>query len=373
MNEISAFICLVLVWFIAVESIKQGGVTSMINVLQNPFSNSGFQSARQTDGNVALPHCAFSPPASLLAAWNIKDEYIPSVSTSSGTYNRPSIPAVSLAGGEAVSQVGITDKMREEMACDDGSHWSAMGLLPVAYPTLYGIIDQVFEEKGIKETVFYEGCSYNLSINPDGVFIFHPDEFKVNGVDSDFAKEICLALESAVNSSSLNLKENPQLFMKAWIPLDYEPAKWGRTLDREKWINEPLPDLSGFIKELRSDICNKFSDLQIVDFSMKINDEGKLTITSVQTSDSKNNARALEQMNRGLTGGIEKKAEYLGLLIYSVRGTTHGDVLMEGMLEPFDDGSRGNIRLFKQEIVLTSGTDYKVVQTDKQKSLTHHA
>lgn len=353
----------------------------MINVTNNPFSSSGFQSGRPIADSVALRNCASRPPASLVASWNNQDEYIPSSSSpSSGTYTRSSISVVPLANGETAISVDplargetvrtgeITDKMREEMRNEDGSYWSAMSLISVAYPTLSGIIDQVFEEKGINETIFYEGCSYGMSINPDGVFIFPPEEFSVKGVDEEFAEEICLALEDAVNSSALNMKDNPQLFQKNGLSPDYEPAKWGRDIDRDEWLSQSIPDYSEYIEELRADICDKYSDLNVVDFSMKITDEGKLTIFNVKTegNDPIANAQALERMNNGLTGEIEKKAEYLGLLLFSVRGYTHGDVLMEGMLEPFDDGSRGDIKRYKQEIILTSGTDYKFARTAEQ-------
>lgn len=341
----------------------------MINVTINPFSNSNFQSERSVVDNIALPNCAARPPASLLASWNNQDEYVPSASSSylfSDTYKRSSLSVVSSTSEETVRSSQITDKMRQEMTYADGSHWSAMDLISVAYPTFYGIIDQVFEEKGIKEVVFEEGCTYNFSINPDGVFIFHPDEFNVSGVDAELAKDICLALESAVNSSTLNIKDNPQLFTKEWLSPDYDPAKWGRTFDREEWLSDRAPDFSEFISELRSDIYNLFPDLQITDFSMKIDDEGKLTITSVQTdrNDPKSNARVLERMNNELTSEINKKAAYLGLLLFADRNATHGDVLMEGMLEPFDDGSKGDIEQYKHEVVFTSGTNYNVVRAD---------
>ncbi len=95
---------------------------------------------------------------------------------------------------------------------------------------------------------------------------------------------------------------------------------------------------------------------------MKINDQGKLTITDVQTegNDPKANSRAMERMNSGLTDEINKQAEYFGLLALSGHHARNGDVLLEGILEPFDGGSKGDIEQFKHEVILTSGKNYMV-------------
>lgn len=349
----------------------------MINITNNPFTNSSYQMGRSIADDVALRNYQLKPPASLVASWNNQDDYVPSppssafaFDSSSGTYKRSTISSVAVASEETAQSEKITDRMREEMTCDDGSHWTARGLTSFAYPTLFGIIDQVFEEKGIDETVFYEGCSFNYSINPDGVFIFHPEELNVKGVDLEFAQEICLALEEAVNSSVLNMEDNPQLFTKEWIPPDYDPSRWGRDLDREEWINDRSPDFSEFTEQLRSDILKTFGEWNIVDFSMKIDDQGKLTIFNVQTkeNDPKSNARTTEHLNSGLTAEINEKAEYLGLLLFSDHMSQKGDVLLEGMLAPFDDGGKGLIKPYKHEVILASGTDYRVVRAPEQQN-----
>jgi hypothetical protein len=340
----------------------------MIDISYNPFSHSNSSSARQTVGVPSKSAISIQSSPSVASSWNIKDEYVPSAAVSSDFYKRPSTSSVPLKMSEETARKGeVTDAMREEMTSGN-DFWSAMDLLPIAYPSVYKIIDQVLIEKGI-DLESSEGYYKTWSINPDGVFIFHPDKSNTNGVDPDVAVEVCMALESALNSSFLNVKENPHLFTKGLLPLDYDPAKWGRTIDRETWRpRDGEPDFSGFISELRSDIykaVDKYSDSQIVDFSMKIDDQGKLTITGVQTktNDPLANAQAMERLNSGLTGEIRKKAEYLGLLMLSAHHARNGDVLTEGtILEPFDDGSIGNIKQFKHEVVITSGSDYKVVQ-----------
>ncbi|MDR0610788.1 MAG: hypothetical protein LBG58_11810 [Planctomycetaceae bacterium] len=46
---------------------------------------------------------------------------------------------------------------------------------------------------------------------------------------------------------------------------------------------------------------------------------------------------------------------------------------MEGtILKPFDDGCIGNIKQFKHEVILTSGTDYKVIRTDDSSNCKAH-
>ncbi|MDR1479573.1 MAG: hypothetical protein LBJ00_11600 [Planctomycetaceae bacterium] len=212
-----------------------------------------------------------------------------------------------------------------------------------------------------------------MGINPDGIFMFAPDMSGENGFDPDFAEEICLALESALNSSSLNMKENPHLFIKCGLPPNYDSAKWGRTIDRDEWLAEREPKFDEFIDELRSDIFKNYGNLQITDFSMKIDDQGKLTITDVKTKGNahKANALATEKMNRGLTSEIEKKAEYLGVLIFAARNARYGDVMAKGtIMEQFDYGVIGDIKLFKQEIVITSDSGYKVVPTNDRSSST---
>jgi hypothetical protein len=340
-----------------------------MDIFQNPFSNFNFQSTRKTIDVGTSSKVAGSVQSlpSVASSWNTKDEYIPSASSSSGTYKRSNIPTLPLASGETVRSVEVTDAMREEMKIGD-LYWGAMSLLPVATSAFHEIIQQVWDEKGISGVDFNQGYCSNMTINPDGIFIFYPDESGANGVDPEFAKEVCLALESALNSSSLNIKENPHLFTKDTLPPGYDPAKWGRTIAPEEWSHDRASDFSEFIKELRSDIYDKFSDLQIVDFSMKIDDQGKLTITDVKTegNDPNANEKAEERMNRGITAEIKEKAEYLGLLMLSAQ-SINGDVIMEGtILEPFDDGSRGNIEQFKHEILITSDSNYKVVRTEDQ-------
>ncbi|MDR1291535.1 MAG: hypothetical protein LBK06_10075 [Planctomycetaceae bacterium] len=340
-----------------------------MDIFQNPFSNFNFQSAQKTIdvGTSSKVASSVQSLPSVASSWNTKDEYIPSASSSSGTYKRSSISTLPLASGETVRSGEVTDAMREEMKIGD-SYWSAMDLLPIAYKTFNEIVHQVLDEKGIADVGYSQEYIANLAINPDGIFIFSPNKSGADGIDPEFTEEVCLALESALNSSSLNIKENPHLFVKESLPSEYDPVKWGRTIDREEWSHKRASDFSEFIKELRSDIYDKFSDLQIVDFSMKIDDQGKLTITDVKTegNDPNANMRAAERMNRGLTGEIKEKAEYLGLLMLSAQ-SINGDVIMEGtILEPFDDGSRGNIEQFKHEILITSDSNYKVVRTEDQ-------
>ncbi|MDR2705241.1 MAG: hypothetical protein LBC02_05630 [Planctomycetaceae bacterium] len=348
----------------------------MIDIFQNPFSNSNFQSARQTVGVSSPSKITLSVQSSpsVSSSWNIKDEYVPSVSSFSSSYKRSSIATVPFKmSEEPVRSEEITDPMRAELKSGDG-YWSAIDLLPVAYPAFYEIIQQVYDEKGISEVIATEGWqgTFTWGINPDGTFIFHPDSCKISEIDTDFAEEICVALESALNSSSLNIKETPHLFMKPPLPVDYDPAEWGRTIDREEWSINRDPDFSGFIEELRSDIFKEYDNLQIVDFSIKINDQGKLTITDVKTegNNPKINAQVVERMNSRLTDEIKKKAEYLGLLMLSAHNAINGDVLTKGtILEPFDDGSIGDIPQFKHEVVITSDSDYKVISSNGRSKL----
>jgi hypothetical protein len=331
----------------------------MIDIEHNPF----FQSSQRTAGIPSKSVISVqSLPSVVSSALNIKDEYVPSASPSSGTYKRPSVSIVPL-DDETARPCEVTDAMREEMK-SGGGYWSAMGLLPVAYPAFYEIVSQVLSEKGIDPAEF----NYAWGINPDGIFIFHADKAKADGFAPDFAEEVCMALESALNASFLNVKENPHLFTKGPLPPVYDPAQWGRTIDREEWLQDRYPKFSGFIEELRSDILKMFGDSQIVDFSMRIDDQGKLTIFNVQTEGNnlKANARVVELMNSELTSEIRKKAEYLGLLMLSLRQHTNGDVLVKGtILEPFDDGAIGNIERFKQEVIITSASDYKVVRATR--------
>ncbi|MDR2641763.1 MAG: hypothetical protein LBC74_03100 [Planctomycetaceae bacterium] len=343
-----------------------------MDIFQNPFSSSDLQVSRPkvnigNQSNFVVGAQSSSLSSSLR---NTKDEYIQSTLASSGTYKRSSAVNVPLANNETVQPGKITDAMREEMRIN-GESWSCLGLLPIAYATFHEIYADVLIEKGIlsPELEIYKEHSFQHSINPDGVFIVNPEDAFVEGFDKDSVEEVCLALEAALNASSLNMKENPHLFIKkVFLPLDYDPAKWGRTIDREEWENSREPDFSEFVKELRSDIYENFSDLQILDFSIKIDDQGKLTITDVKTERNAltTDTRTAEKMNRELTAEIKEKAEYLGLLMLSAQ-SINGDVLTEGtILEPFDDGARGNIKQFKHEIIINSDSDYKVVRTKDQ-------
>ncbi|MDR1484595.1 MAG: hypothetical protein LBT09_07200 [Planctomycetaceae bacterium] len=353
----------------AVSSVVTAKKDKMIDVLNNPFFNSSFQSSRKTV--VGQSNVAVSVPSSSSVALsrNSKDEYIPSLSSSSvsGTYKHSSIstaiPLNPNAATGGTRNVEITDAMREEVKETGG----AMSLLSVAAITSNKIFRQVLDEKGVVSLdggiEFYAKHSISSRINLDGIFIFNPEESFIEGFDEEAVKDVCLALESAYNSSSFNMEENPHFFMRHYLPQEYDPSKWGRTIDKEEWNLNLKPDFSEFMKELRSDISNLFGDLQIADFSIKINDKGELTVFDVKTvgSNSKTNAQITEQINSQFTYEIKKKAEYLGLLMFSQHGYEEGDVLREGMLEPFDDGSRGNIRLVKHEVIITSDTTYKVV------------
>lgn len=340
--------------------------SQMIGIFQNPFSNTDIKLTRPMVG--ASSHVASCTKSS---SWSIKDEYVSS-SSSSDTYKRPSISAVSLPGEEIVPKGTITDKMREEISSGD-SYWSAMGLLSVATPMFDEIVGKVMHEKGIVsddgENVgheFYMKHSFSFSINPDGVFIFNPKESYVEGLDQDAIKDVCLALEDAFSSSSLNMEENPHLFTKAFLPQDYDPAEWGRTIeDREEWSVDREPDFIEFVDALRSDIFDLFSDMHIVDFSMKIDDQGKLTITGVETNGPTTSAQTLARMNKELTDEIREKAEYLGLLALSGHNGVYGDVRSEGtILEQQVCSIGGDIPQFKHEVIFTSGTDYKVVRAE---------
>ncbi|MDR2755075.1 MAG: hypothetical protein LBC20_05160 [Planctomycetaceae bacterium] len=336
----------------------------MIDIFQNPFSNSNFQSAQQTVDVSSSSKVTFSIQSSP-SAWNIKDEYISSVlsSSGSGSYKHSSISTVpsKMSEGSNTRKVEITNAMREEMKILG----SAMSLTLVGCITSHEIFSQVLDEKGVVslDGTVYTKHSISSSINPDGIFIFDPDESFIEGFDEEAVKDVCLALEAAYNSSSFNLEENPYLFRKDRLPAEYDPSEWGRTIDKEEWNLNLKPDFSGFMKELRSDISNLFGDLQIADFSIKINDQGEMTVFDVKTvgNNSKTNAQITEQINSRLTYEIKKEAEYLGLLMFSEHCYEEGDVLMEGILEPFDDGSRGNIQLVKHEVIITSDSDYKVI------------
>ncbi|MDR1478168.1 MAG: hypothetical protein LBJ00_04425, partial [Planctomycetaceae bacterium] len=68
---------------------------TMIDVFQNPFSGSYFQSAQKNTGVADLPRVANSNQSSpsISSSWNTKDEYVSSVSSasqSSGAYKRSS-------------------------------------------------------------------------------------------------------------------------------------------------------------------------------------------------------------------------------------------------------------------------------------------
>ncbi len=346
----------------------------MLDVTINPFSNSNYLSARETTKNIATPECRLPPPASLVASWNNQDDYVQAVTPAAVAYKRPAVSAASSASGvsvpgeEVVPQGTVTDRMRAEMTLDDGSHWSARGLVSAAQPTINGIVNQVFEEMGVNETIYYKGCSYNYSINPDGVFIFHPEDLRIDGVDLEFAEEICLALESAANSSSLNMKDNPQLFTQDWIPPEYEPATWGRSIDRDEWINDRYPDFSEYASDLRSDILELFDGLDIVDFTMKIDDQGKLTVTSVQTSGPHSESHILQRMNNQMSDEIKDKAEYLGLLLLSVQfmKTEGGVVRKDNILDVFHTDDKGIVPEYRYEIQFTSGSNYNLVRSADQ-------
>lgn len=330
----------------------------MIDIFQNPFSSTDIKLTRPSAGASSQVASGGQSKSSSLS---IKDEYLPSASASSGTYMRSSMLTVPSTREETAPSGKVTDKMREEMACGDG-YWNSMSLLPIAYQTLHEIWQQVLDEKGIDALDDSVGYTTGWCINPDGIFMFKPDVSGEHGCDPEFAKEICLALEDALNSSSLNLKDNPHLFTRDFLPLDYDPAQWGRTFDREEWLSKPLPDFGGFVEDLRSDILKEFENLKIVDFSMKIDDQGKLTFTNVQTNGPVTGAQAMARMNRSLTAEIEKKAEYLGMLMLAAKAID-GDVLVEGtILEPLIDDPKSGMPQFKHEILLTSGTNYKVVR-----------
>ncbi len=228
----------------------------MIDLFQNPFSGFNFQSTRQATGIVdkSIIRTGVQSSSLIASSWDIVDEYIPSSSTSSSTYKPSSGHAVPLVDEESVQSGVVTDKMREEMKSGD-SYWTAMGLLPVATPIFNEIFNRALEEKGIDPVDFNQGYCSGFTINPDGIFMFAPDE-SGSKVDPSYAKEVCLALESAFNSSSLNMNENPHLFTKDFLPPDYEPEKWGRTVNREEWSVDREPDFSMFVEELRSDIVN---------------------------------------------------------------------------------------------------------------------
>jgi hypothetical protein len=347
----------------------------MIDLFQNPFSDYNFQSSRQTVGVNTPARVAINIQSSSLvsSSWNFKDEYVPSALSSSGTYKRSSISTVSFNTNEktATAQtVEITDEMREEMKREDGSYWFAFHLLPVATQTFNEIFLQVLDEKGIDPVDFNQGYCSNFGISLDGIFMFAPDVSDTS-VDPDLATEVCLALESAFNSSALNIKENPHLFTKGFMPPEYDPAEWGREIDREAWLLNREPDFSEFIKELRSDIFELFGDSEVVDFSMKIDDQGKLTITDVKTKGNNPTANALaaEKINSKLTYEIEKEAEYLGLLMLDTRNAFYGDVqTKDTILEQFDNSvpGSGNIRQFRQEVIITSSSGYKVIPSHNQ-------
>jgi hypothetical protein len=63
------------------------------------------------------------------------------------------------------------------------------------------------------EVIAAEGGTFAFGINPDGIFIFHPEAFKFSGIDTDFAEEICEALESALNSHKVQTSLSHYSFM----------------------------------------------------------------------------------------------------------------------------------------------------------------
>ena len=144
------------------------------------------------------------------------------------------------------------------------------------------------------------------------------------------------------------------------------------------WDSKDEAELNREVEKFRSDIYETIvgkhnamyrhdSALQIMDFSMKIDDMGKLTITGVQTAgnDPRTNVRAEQFLNRELTGEIKEKAERLAFEILFSRQSKHGDVLMAGtVLEPIDNGVLGTIKQFKHEIFIPSGFDpgYQVLR-----------
>jgi hypothetical protein len=100
-------------------------------------------------------------------------------------------------------------------------------------------------------------------------------------------------------------------------------------------------------------------------------DQGKLTITGVQTdgNDPKANARAEGLMNRWLTDEINEKAEALGVKILLAHRSVHGDVLTIGtILEPFafDDGIIEDTEMFRHEVVIGAGfnSNYKILSLE---------
>jgi len=346
------------------------------------FSGFNFQPARQAGGVAMHKTASDTKSLSLSPRYGVpRDEYIPSAPIASVAYKRSTIQndAIKLTttshlkANSQISDVQSAQKVETSDKSDRGSYWV---VTEAGHKASVEILSQVFEEKGLGKGIGkgvendYVGFGYSSSINAEGVFTIYTgddDNAYIDGYDHDFVVEVFKALEEAY-TSQLNPKENPHFF------------KWAGPVDHETGILSTEPDYSGEVAELRSDIYKTIVDkynemyrydpaLQIKTFSMRIDDQGKLTITDVQTegNDPKANARAEQLMNRQITGEIEEKAEQLGFKILAAHHARHGDVLTTGtILESFDNGDEGETKRFRHEIFFSSefGSGYHILSPE---------
>ena len=347
------------------------------------FSDFRFQAARQTAG-VALHETAFDKKSSPFSVTQShRDEYVPSALVASVAYKRSAAPANAIGIKKAMlettknimdSPMSGVQSVQKADTSDKTTRTTHMDYTGAGLEASNKIFQQVFDEK----EVGYGTKVFTYSINAEGVYTFYTDDANdtyIIGFDHDFAVEVSKALEDAFNNSSImDIKENPH-FYRCVAP----------TAEHGTGTHSAEPDFSWEVTELRSNIyktiVDKYNemyrfdpDLQITGFSMKIDDQGKLTITDVQTegNDPKANARAEKFLNRWLTDEVKEQAEQLGFKILSAHDAEFEDVLRNGtMLESFDNEETDDKERFKHEILISSGFDskYQILSPDADKVL----
>jgi hypothetical protein len=284
-------------------------------------------------------------------SWNIRDEYAPSAAVASVSFKRPTNTNSSTTSPATLKEntdTSVSRQRAEEIVATRQRANDATRTVLKSFgmgDNYWGFFGydsetkQFTAEDGIFTRFFLTREQWEERIVP-GAYI-----------DGVYQPGLFEEIIDALNKATVDGKPLPEV-MHAEYTKD------------ESELNEEIAQLRSDIYKTSVDKYNEMyrynPKLQITDFSMRIDDKGRLTITDIRTNgnDPKTNAQAAEFINRRLSDGIRDKAELLGFDILYAHHCKNGDVLMPGtVLEPLDDGLATDIERFRHEIVIPSGFD----------------
>jgi hypothetical protein len=312
--------------------------------------------ARQAVG-AALPKTALGAQSLPFAtgALRIKDEFVPSAAVASATFKRP-VSANAPTGSPAKAETSVSRQRADEI----------MDVARRSTDAMRAVLESFGLDERYCVALALDPETNRFSkdegfIRPPTRYVHDIGDFGVV-IDGVYQPGMFEDIIDALNEATVDGKPLAEAYFLT---------------DAHKSESELKEDVTKFRSEIYKTIVDVYNEMnrldpaaQITSFSMKIDDQGKLTITDVQTegNNPKANAKAEMFMNRKITDGIKDKAELLGFELLLAHSNEHGDVLMPGtILEPFYDKWNMDIeKQFRHEILITSGfnADYLVLSPE---------